>query len=76
MTEYAAIRIVFTLQGLYTYTHSPRNQLGATRLTPRHRSIENETNRYGTILFPRVWVRPPARGRPGVVKPPLHLEVL
>ena len=22
MTEYAAIRIVFTLQGLYTYTHS------------------------------------------------------
>ena len=21
MTEYAAIRIVFTLQGLYTYTH-------------------------------------------------------
>jgi len=24
MTEYAAIRIVFTLQGLYTCTHSPR----------------------------------------------------
>ena len=22
MTKYAAIRIVFTLQGLYTYTHS------------------------------------------------------
>ena len=26
MTEYATIRIVFTLQGLYTYTHSPRIQ--------------------------------------------------
>ena len=26
MTEYAAIRIVFTLQGLYTCTHSPRIQ--------------------------------------------------
>ena len=30
MTEYAAIRIVFTLQGLYTRTHSPRIQPGAT----------------------------------------------
>ena len=26
MSEYAAIRIDFTLQGLYTYTHSPRIQ--------------------------------------------------
>ena len=26
MTEYVAIRIVFTLQGLYTCTHSPRRQ--------------------------------------------------
>ena len=26
MTENAAIHIVFTLQGLYTYTHSPRLQ--------------------------------------------------
>ena len=26
MTEYAAKYIVFTLQGLYTYTHSPRIQ--------------------------------------------------
>ena len=26
MTEYAAIYIVFTLQGLYTCTHSPRIQ--------------------------------------------------
>ena len=25
-TEYVAIRIVFTLQGLYTCTHSPRIQ--------------------------------------------------
>ena len=30
MTEYAAIRIVFTLQGLYTCTHSPRIRPGAT----------------------------------------------
>ena len=29
MTEYAAIRIVFTLQGLYTCTHSPRIQLAS-----------------------------------------------
>ena len=52
MTEYAAIRIVFTLQGLYTCTHSPRRQ-------PTHRATDseapvNETNGYGTILLP-VW---------------------
>ena len=33
MTEYAAIHIVFTLQGLYTCTHSPRIQLGISRLS-------------------------------------------
>ena len=26
MTEYTAIHIDFTLQGLYTYTHLPQNQ--------------------------------------------------
>ena len=34
MTKYAAICIVFTLQGLYTYTHSPRRQLAATPTDP------------------------------------------
>jgi len=39
-TEYAAIRIVFTLQGLYTCTHSPRIQPGISRLSPRHQSTK------------------------------------
>ena len=30
ITEYAAIRIVFTLQGLYNCTHSLRHQPGMT----------------------------------------------
>ena len=42
MTEYAAIRIVFTLLGLYTYTHSNRCQPEASRLTSRHRFTENK----------------------------------
>ena len=29
MTEYAAIHIVFTLQGVYTCTHSAQNQLAS-----------------------------------------------
>jgi hypothetical protein len=32
MTEDAAIRIVFTLQGLYTWTHSNRSQPGISQL--------------------------------------------
>ena len=44
MTEYAAIRIVFTLQGLYTCTHSNRCQPEARRLTSRHRSTENKNS--------------------------------
>jgi hypothetical protein len=32
MTEDAAIRIVFTLQGLYTWTHSNRSQPGIRQL--------------------------------------------
>ena len=42
MTEYAAIRIDFTLQGLYTCTHSNRYQPEASRLIVRHRSTENK----------------------------------
>ena len=42
MTEYVAIRIVFTLQGLYTCTYSNRCQPEASRLTSRHRSTENK----------------------------------
>ena len=42
MTEYAAIHIVFTLQGLYTCTHSNRCQPEASQLTSRHRSTENK----------------------------------
>ena len=67
MTEYAAIHIVFTLQGLRTCTHSPHRRRFVDRLTPRHRSTENETNSYGTILSPQVGMHPLARGRPGVV---------
>jgi hypothetical protein len=32
MTKYAAIHIVFTLQGSYTWTHSNRSQPGVTQL--------------------------------------------
>ena len=61
MTEYAAIRIVFTLQGLYTCTYSPRIQPGAARLYLRHQSTKL------TAMAPscsRSGARPPARGRP------------
>jgi len=42
MTEYAAIRIVFTLQKLYTWTHSNQSQPESNQLTTRHQSTENE----------------------------------
>jgi len=42
MTEYAVIRIDFTLQGLYTWTHSNRRQPVANQLTSRHRSTKNK----------------------------------
>ena len=62
MTEYAAIRIVFTLQGLYTYTHSPRHQ--PTRRPTDSEAPVNETNGYGTILLGlgRVLLQKVARG--------------
>ncbi|RLM69696.1 actin-like protein ARP8 [Panicum miliaceum] len=53
MTEYAAIRIVFTLQGLYTCTNLTRSQPGANRLTPRHRSTKLAAT--APILPFRVW---------------------
>ena len=65
MTEYAAICIVFTLQGLYTCTHSPRRQ--PTRRATDSEAPVNETNGYGTILLP-VWGVSSRRRSPGVVK--------
>ena len=50
MTEYAAICIVFTLQGLYTSTHSQRHQ--PTRRPTDSEVPVNKTNGYGTILLP------------------------
>ena len=70
MTEDAAIHIILTLQGLYTSTHSNRSQLGANRLTPRHRSTVTKLAATATVLLSRVWAHPPARGRLGTVKPP------
>ena len=46
MTEYVAIRIVFTLQGLYTCTHSPRGQPGATLTNSKAPVYYHETNDY------------------------------
>ena len=63
MTEYAAIRIVFTLQGLYTCTHSPRIQPGISRLSPRHQSTKLTAT---TPSYSRSGARPPAEGRPGM----------
>ena len=65
MTEYAAIRIVFTLQGLYTCTHSPRHQ--PTRRPTDSEAPVNEANGYGTILLP-VWGVSSRRRSPGAVK--------
>ena len=63
MTEYAAIRIVFTLQGLYTCTHSPRIQPGISRLSPRHQSTKLTAT---APSYSQSGVRPPAVGRPGL----------
>ena len=65
MTEYAAIPIVFTLQGLYTCTHSPRHQ--PTRRPTDSEAPVNETNSYGTILLP-VWGASSRSRSPGAVK--------
>ena len=65
MTEYAAIRIVFTLQGLYTCTYSLRHQ--PTRRPTDSEAPVNETNGYGTILLP-VWGASSRRRSPRAVK--------
>ena len=65
MTEYAAIHIDFTLQGLYTCTHSPRHQ--PTRRSTDSEAPVNETNGYGTILLP-VWGASSRERSPGAVK--------
>ena len=63
MTEYAAIRIVFTLQGLYTCTHSPLIQPGISRLSSRHQSTKLTA---AAPSYSRSGARPPAEGRPGL----------
>ena len=65
MTEYAAIYIVFTLQGLYTCTHSPHHQ--PTRRPTDSEAPVNEANGYGTILLP-VWGASSHKRSPGAVK--------
>ena len=63
MTEYVAIRIVFTLQGLYICTHSPRIQSGISRLSLRHQSTKLTAT---SPSYSRSGARPPAVGRPGL----------
>ena len=67
MTEYAAIRIDFTVQGLYTCTHPPRIQPAS--YSNCLRSTETRLTSTAPFLSPRlecnpfmVWL-----GRPGVV---------
>ena len=71
MTEYAAIRIVFTLQGCTPIPTRPESSRQATPTVseaPAYRSTpKSETNRYGTILSLQVGMHPLARGHPGVV---------
>jgi len=64
MTEYAAIRIVFTLQGLYTCPLAP--SLAGDQPTNSEAPV-NETNGYGTILLP-VWCASSRSRSPGAVK--------
>ena len=63
MTGYAAIHIVFILQGLYICTHSPRIRPGATRPSPRHQSTKLTAT---APSYSRSGVRPPVVGRPGL----------
>jgi hypothetical protein len=54
MTKDAAIRIVFTLQGLYTWTHSNRHQPRISRLSDETPVYRNRTRSHGTIRLSRV----------------------
>ena len=47
MIEYGAIHIVYTLQGLYTWTHSPRGQRGVTLTNSEAPVYCHEINSYG-----------------------------
>ena len=66
MTEYAAIRIDFTLQGLYTCTHSPRIQPAS--YSNCLRSTETRLTATAPFLSPQVGMQPlRGWGCPGVV---------
>ena len=56
MSEYVAIRIDFTLQGLYTCTHSPRIQ--STSYSNCLRSIETKLTATAPFLSPQVGMQP------------------
>ena len=57
MTEYAAIRINFTLQGLYTCTHPPRIQPAS--YSNCLRSTETRLTATTPFLSPQVGMQPP-----------------
>ena len=65
MTEYAAIRIDFTLQGLYTCTHTPRIQPAS--YSNCLRSTETRLTATAPFLSPGWDPTPLWLGRPGVV---------
>jgi hypothetical protein len=54
MTKDAAIRIIFTLQGLYTSSHSNRHQSEISRLIDKTSVYRNRTRSQGTIRLSRV----------------------
>ena len=56
MTEYAAIRIDFTLQGLYTCTHSP--QIQPAGYSNCLRSTETRLTATAPFLSPQVGMQP------------------
>ena len=64
MTEYAAIFIIFTLQGLYTCTTRPESRRQATPTDCE--APVNETNGYSTVLLP-VWGGSSREISPGAV---------
>ena len=74
MTEYAAIHIDFTLQGLYTCTHSPRIQPAS--YSNYLRSTETRLTATAPFLSPRLGCNPLVVGAPwSCVALPLPSEV-
>ena len=57
MTEYAAIHIDFTMQGLRTYTHSPRIQ--PARYSNCLRSTKTRLTATAPFMSPQVGMQPP-----------------